>query len=116
MRLESVVINCRDKHALAAFWCAVLGTTVRGEVGQYLGLHPTQQGTARLLFQQVDDLPPSGHVGRVHIDVESHDVDADTRRVVDLGATLEGTTEEFGIRWSTLRDPEGNVFCVVPAG
>jgi hypothetical protein len=35
---------------------------------------------------------------------------------VELGATLERTTEEFGIRWSTLRDPEGNVFCVVPAG
>jgi uncharacterized glyoxalase superfamily protein PhnB len=116
MRLESVVIDCRDKHALAAFWCAVLGTTVRGEVGQYLGLHPDREGSARLLFQEVPDLPPPGVKGRVHIDVESHDVDADTQRAVELGATLERTTEEFGIRWSTLRDPEGNVFCVVPAG
>ena len=116
MRLESVVIDCRDKHALAAFWCALLGTTVRGEVGQYLGLHPTEEGTARLLFQEVADLPPAGQKGRVHIDVESHDVDADAQRAVELGATLESTTEEFGFRWCTLRDPEGNVFCVVPAG
>jgi hypothetical protein len=116
MRLESVVVDCHDKQALAAFWCSLLSTTVRGEVGQYLGLHPTQEGTARLLFQQVPDLPPPGQRGRVHVDVESHDVDADTRRAVELGATHESTTEEFGIRWSTLRDPEGNLFCIVPAG
>jgi len=116
MRLESVVVDCQDKHALAAFWCALLGTTVRGEVGQYLGLHPATEGASRLLFQEVPDLPPAGQKGRVHFDLESHDVDADTQRAVELGATLEGHTEEFGIRWSTLRDPEGNLFCFVPAG
>lgn len=116
MRLESLVITCQDKHALAAFWCAMLGTTVRGEVGQYLGLHPAQEGSARLAFQQVADLPPDTDKGRLHLDVESHDLVADTERALELGATLEREVEEFGIRWHTLRDPEGNLFCIVPAG
>ena len=44
VRFEAVTIDCRDSHQLGAFWCALLGTTVRGEFGQYLGLHPTAEG------------------------------------------------------------------------
>ncbi|HTL24501.1 MAG TPA: VOC family protein [Mycobacteriales bacterium] len=114
MRLDTIVIDCRDKHALAEFWCALLGTTVRGELGQYLGLHPTPDGNARLVFQQVADPAPGR--GRVHLDLDSHDVDADTERAVALGATVENEVEDFGMRWRTLSDPEGNLFCLVPAG
>ena len=44
MRLDTIVIDCNDKRTLASFWCALLGTTVRGEFGQYLGLHPAPEG------------------------------------------------------------------------
>jgi predicted enzyme related to lactoylglutathione lyase len=114
MRLDTIVIDCADKHALAAFWCALLGTTVRGEFGQYLGLHPAPEGNARIVFQQVTD--PSPGRGRVHLDLDSHDVAADTERALALGATVEADVEDFGVRWRTLRDPEGNLFCLVPAG
>ena len=111
MKLDGVNIPCRDKHALAAFWCEVLGTTVRGEVAQYLGLHPVAEGHPRLLFQQVDDLPERG---RLHLDLESHDVAADVARVVALGATVVDEVTDFGVTWTVLADPEGNLFCVVP--
>ena len=116
MRLSSIVIDCHDKHALAAFWCGVLGTTVRGELGQYVGLHPAPEGNTRLLFQQVEGLAAPSEKGRVHLDLDSHDVDADTARAVELGATVVSEVEEFGMRWRTLSDPEGNLFCIVPAG
>lgn len=111
-RLEAVTIDCRDKHALAAFWCALLGTTVRGEFGQFLGLHPTSEGHPRLVFQQVEPLPEGR--SRAHLDLETHDVDADTARAVALGATVVQDVEDFGVRWRVLADPEGNVFCLVP--
>jgi predicted enzyme related to lactoylglutathione lyase len=111
-RFEAVTIDCRDKHALAAFWCALLGTTVRGEFGQYLGLHPTGEGHPRLVFQQVADL--SEGRSRAHLDLESHDVEADAAKAIALGGTLTQDVEDFGVRWKVMADPEGNPFCLVP--
>ncbi len=113
-RLDAVTIDCRDKHALAAFWCALLGTSIRGEFGQYLGLTPVTPGGVRLVLQQVDDLAQGR--SRVHVDLDSQDVDADTARAVALGATVVQDIQDFGVTWRTLADPEGNLFCLVPAG
>lgn len=111
-RLEAVTVDCRDKHTLAAFWCALLGTTVRGEFGQFLGLHPSAEGHPRLVFQQVDE--PVQTRSRLHLDLESHDLEADTTRAVELGATVVQDVADFGVRWRVLADPEGNLFCLVP--
>jgi predicted enzyme related to lactoylglutathione lyase len=113
-RLEAVTIDCRDKHALASFWCALLGTSVRGEFGQYLGLHPVAEGHPRLVFQQVDELPEGR--SRLHVDLDSEDVAADTARAVELGATVVQQVSDFGVSWTVLADPEGNLFCLVPVG
>ena len=114
MRLHTIVIDCRDKHALAAFWCGLLGTTVRGEFGQYLGLHPAPEGNARLVFQQLDEPLPEGK-GRVHLDLDTEDLEGDTRKALELGATLVNEVTDFGVSWRTLADPEGNLFCLVPS-
>jgi catechol 2,3-dioxygenase-like lactoylglutathione lyase family enzyme len=113
-RFDCVTIDCRDKQTLAAFWCALLGTTVRGEFGQYLGLHPTVPGHPRLVFQQVDSLVAGR--SRLHLDLETHDLDGDTARAVELGAVVVEDVEDFGVRWRVLGDPEGNLFCLVPEG
>ena len=112
MRLDTIVIDCLDKHALATFWCGLLGTTVRGEVGQYLGLHPVPEGNTRLVFQQLDDLPPREGKGRLHVDLDTHDLEGDTERALALGATLVQEVGELGMRWRTMADPEGNLFCL----
>jgi predicted enzyme related to lactoylglutathione lyase len=113
LRLEAVTIDCRDKHALASFWCALLGTSVRGEFGQYLGLHPTAEGHPRLVFQQVAELAEGR--SRAHLDLDSHDVAADVARAVELGARVVQEISDFGVSWTVLADPEGNPFCIVPA-
>ena len=113
-RFEAVTIDCRDKHALAAFWCGLLGVAVRGEFGQYLGLHPHEPGHPRLVFQQVEELAEGR--SRAHLDLESHDVAADTAKAVRLGATLVQEVTDFGVTWAVLADPEGNPFCIVPVG
>ena len=39
-------------------------------------------------------------------------VDAEADRLVAAGASLISSNEEHGVYWKTLRDPEGNEFCV----
>ncbi|HZZ97004.1 MAG TPA: VOC family protein [Jatrophihabitantaceae bacterium] len=48
---------------------------------------------------------------RVHLDIETDDVDAEVARLVGLGATEVARPHS----WVVLRDPGGLLFCVVPA-
>lgn len=116
MRLDTIVIDCKDKHALARFWCDLLGTTVRGEVGQYVGLHPSHEGAPRLIFQELPDLGERTEKGRLHVDIDTPDLEADVARAVSLGASVHDEVSELGMRWVTMRDPEGNLFCLCSEG
>ena len=43
---------------------------------------------------------------------EAEDREAEVARLVSLGAEHLHDKDEWGHQWSTLRDPEGNEFCV----
>jgi predicted enzyme related to lactoylglutathione lyase len=47
--------------------------------------------------------------GRVHLDIETDDIDAEVARLVTLGATEMARIHT----WVVMRDPVGTVFCVV---
>jgi len=51
-----------------------------------------------------------GTPARVHLDIETDDVEAETARLIRLGAT--GVEERQGYR--IMADPGGMAFCVVP--
>ena len=57
------------------------------------------------MVQDVGDSAP-----RVHLDIESDDVDAEVARLVGMGATIV----ERHNTWVVLQDPAGMLFCVVP--
>jgi hypothetical protein len=75
----------------------------------------------RLLFQQVAE--PKTLKNRVHIDLQSgggptvppeeqrRRVAVEVDRLTRLGATYVLTTEELGVVWAVMLDPEGNEFC-----
>lgn len=50
-----------------------------------------------------------GAPARVHLDIETDDVEAETRRLESLGATRVGQHKT----WQIMRDPAGLLFCVV---
>ncbi|WP_392425725.1 VOC family protein [Barrientosiimonas humi] len=52
----------------------------------------------------------SRHSPRVHLDIETDDVEAEVARVTALGATVHERREGYVI----LADPGGLLFCVVP--
>ena len=105
-----VVLDCQDPVALAPFWTRALGYQVAASVETYVVLLPTEGGGPPFLLQRV----PDAKVGknRMHVDLEVEDIDAEAAALMVLGATRVSAVpvEEFGTRWVTLRDPEGNEF------
>jgi predicted enzyme related to lactoylglutathione lyase len=105
-----VVLDCQDPVALAPFWTRALGYRVAASVETYVVLLPTEGGGPPFLLQRV----PDAKVGknRMHVDLEVEDIDAEAAALMVLGATRVSAVpvEEFGTRWVTLRDPEGNEF------
>jgi predicted enzyme related to lactoylglutathione lyase len=107
-----VTFDCADPRRLAAFWAAALDTKVAGDYGDFVFLAPPQAGGTTLGFQRV----PEPRVGknRVHVDLLTADRVAEVARLVGLGAAVSYDQVGVvpGIDWTTLTDPEGNVFCV----
>ncbi len=105
-RLSTFVIDCRtqDLAAAARFWSAALGRKVKDTVDEpgYLELE-SRENEAILLVQRVD------HDSRIHLDIESDDLEAEVKRLEALGAKRIA----FVKRWWVLEAPTGQRFCVV---
>jgi predicted enzyme related to lactoylglutathione lyase len=114
LRWDAVTIDCKDPELLGRFWSELLGTEVRGQWEQYVGLRPTAPGLPRLVLQRTDDPRPAKNT--VHLDLHVPtvaDIATAVARVVELGGSEVADHEQGGQRWSTVADPEGNVFCLV---
>jgi predicted enzyme related to lactoylglutathione lyase len=106
-----LVLDCADPDRLAAFWSSALGYTTLGGAGSYVLLVDEAKSRPKLLLQRVDEPKPGKN--RMHLDIESDDVDGEVARLEGLGARrLEDPMEEHGSRWVVMADPEGNEFCV----
>ncbi|HJS34483.1 MAG TPA: VOC family protein [Pseudoxanthomonas sp.] len=107
-RLAGFIIDCQggDHDAAATFWSRALGLPVTEtyEEGQAryaeLGEAP---GGLHVEVQRVD------HASRVHLDIESDDIDAEADRLEALGAKRIG----FVKRWWVMEAPTGHRFCIV---
>ena len=111
-----LVLDCADPEKLAAFWGAALGVERLGAAGQYVMLASSTGAIRKVLLQRVEE--PKSTKNRMHLDIETPDVDSEVARLERLGATrLEGDARsEHGSRWVIMADPEGNEFCVCDAG
>jgi predicted enzyme related to lactoylglutathione lyase len=111
-----LVLDCSDPGQLAHFWSAALGYTIVGGAGGYVMLLDAEGNRPKLLLQAVPEAKSSKN--RMHLDIETPDVDQEASRLESLGATrLEASTRtEHGTHWVVMADPEGNEFCVCDGG
>lgn len=65
----------------------------------------------RVLLQATTDTKM--HKERMHLDLETDDVEAEVARLESLGATRWDHQQERGYDFWVLRDPWGNEFCVL---
>jgi predicted enzyme related to lactoylglutathione lyase len=109
-KLSGFIIDCQtaDLNAAAAFWSGALGMPVRelpGVEGEtYKRLSDAQHG----LDIEVQTV---AHASRVHLDIESDDVEAEVKRLQALGAKRIAAVKT----WVVMEAPTGQRFCVVRA-
>jgi hypothetical protein len=107
-RLQTVVVDCDDIETGERFWTQALGVGVRGKDETYVLLEPVC-GELRFLLQRVPETKTAK--SRVHVDIETDNLDAEVHRLEGLGARRV----DFVDFWWVMLDPCGNEFCVVPA-
>ncbi|MBA2280622.1 MAG: VOC family protein [Acidimicrobiia bacterium] len=111
--IQSVTFDCAEPPALARFWADVLGWGVSPDADENIaaiGGPNRKPDEPSLLFLAV----PEGKAAknRCHLDLDCDDLDAEGARVEALGATFVHEKQEYGLRWMTFTDPEGNEFCL----
>jgi arylformamidase len=107
-----VVFDCADPARLAGFWAVVVGGERRVRSHAWASVRDPRPGGILLGFQQVPEHKLTKN--RVHLDIWSDDIDADSERLVAAGAARVGgiVTDATGA-FQVLLDPEGNEFCLV---
>jgi predicted enzyme related to lactoylglutathione lyase len=107
-RLGTVVIDCQtgDADLAAEFWSRALGWSAvplsDPADANYRQLN-TPPDEVTILVQAV------AHPSRVHLDIETNDIDAEVGRLEELGAKRIAQVK----RWWVMEAPTGQRFCVV---
>ena len=107
-RIAAFVLDCEVEDLVTAteFWSKALGRPVASADqdgdGKYAELK-TDADEPFLLLQKV------AHEPRIHLDLETDDIDAEVARLEAIGAKRIA----FVKRWWVMQAPTGHRFCVV---
>ncbi len=107
-RFAGIIIDCETDNldAAADFWSAALGYPRKPSDDEEGDLYRTLQPPERETYVEVQKVD---HQSRVHLDIESDDIEAEVARLESLGARK---IEKFE-RWWVMEAPTGQRFCVV---
>lgn len=108
LTLGQIAIDSNQAAELAGFWSRLLDRPVAGDANPYFAVIPGDERFPTLMFLGVPE--PRTSKNRLHLDLTTPDIPAEVERAVSLGATKLGDYSEFGFTWTSLTDPEGNVF------
>ena len=107
-RLYSAYVDVpqRDFEKTVTFYGDLLGRTpkIDPDEPEYASYEDPPQTGIDLYVQAIGDDQP-----RVHLDIETDDVEAEVARLVALGAS---EVERINT-WVVMNDPVGTVFCVI---
>jgi predicted enzyme related to lactoylglutathione lyase len=107
-RLAGFIMDCRtdDLEQAAQFWSSALGVPLKPAAEEPSPLYRqlmTGEDGLHIEVQQVE------HESRVHIDIETDDIEAEARRLEALGAKRVGKVHS----WCVMEAPTGQRFCLV---
>jgi catechol 2,3-dioxygenase-like lactoylglutathione lyase family enzyme len=126
-KLDLIVLDCPDAHALATFYGAVLGWSLEEGAGRdWAGLAPpgggitpdNPDGRPSLAFQRIDDFvtptwPGGAHPQQLHLDLCTPDLAATEDLVLTAGARKHEHQPNHD-RFRVFVDPAGHPFCLIP--
>jgi predicted enzyme related to lactoylglutathione lyase len=107
-QLAGFIIDCQtdDLGQAAAFWSAALGLNVQTDPGSDESLYrllETRPEEVHIEVQKVN------HASRVHLDIETDNIEAEVERLEGLGAKCIAGINS----WVVMEAPTGQRFCVV---
>jgi predicted enzyme related to lactoylglutathione lyase len=113
-RINQFVIDVSDLDQGVSFWSAALDA-MEEELPEtsrhvYRCLH-LPDSEIRILLQKTTDRKTSKE--RMHLDLETDNVEAEVGRLEKLGAARWDHQQERSYDFWVLRDPWGNEFCVL---
>lgn len=106
-RLSNIIIDCQvdDIDAAARFWAAAIGRTAESDAdsSEPYRMLEGPPDEMKILVQAVQ------HESRVHLDIETNDIEAEVVRLEKLGAKRIAKVKT----WWVMEAPTGQRFCVV---
>jgi hypothetical protein len=107
-KLAGFIIDCQTQNLQdsAQFWGSALGMTVRPFPDAEGDIYMELLDHAQHLHVEVQTVT---HPSRVHLDIETDDIDAEVRRLEKLGAVRVAQVKS----WWVMEAPTGHRFCVV---
>jgi Glyoxalase-like domain len=126
LRWYTVVVDCLDVRAQAAWWEEALDwhkvyeaedevvLVPRDVTAETAGTTPWEQQKPGMVFVKVTE--HKSIKNRLHIDLAPHtsqDRDAEIERLLGLGARRIDVGQAPDVGWDVFADPEGNEFCVL---
>ncbi len=107
-RLAGFIIDCKtdDLEQAAQFWSAALGFELRPRSEEPSPLYRAMQTDELGLHVEVQSVE---HESRVHLDIETDNIEAEVQRLEALGAKRIGKVHT----WCVMEAPTGQRFCVV---
>lgn len=111
--LGAVNVEADDPARLAAFWAEVTGGRL-DPTGEVVYLHPAGPDGFAMFFQPLSDPRPERSTSHLDLTVPWGSRVEEVDRLRAAGATWcwEVLDEQPHVQWTTLADPEGNLFCV----
>lgn len=105
VRIGAVSIDCKTSDLTQAmdFWSAALGMEPKMESDGTYASFDGNTGYPKVFVQAVD------HEPRVHLDIETDDMDAEAARLITLGANEVARIKT----WIVMQAPTGHRFCLV---
>jgi hypothetical protein len=121
IKLQSVVLDCKQPAELAKFYMLLLGGEIECEIECYVSVIIPGE-TVSISCQLDEDYTPPVWPGSrkeqmkmVHLDFTVQDMDTAVQFALSLGATKPLTQywqSDWGPQWITLLDPAGHPFCL----
>lgn len=113
-RVAHFVIDVADLDQGVTFWSAALEATeepINPESSKIYRRLRLPDSEIRVLLQLTAD--PKVAKERMHLDLETDDVETEVRRLETLGATRWDHQQERGHDFWVMQDPWGNEFCIL---
>jgi hypothetical protein len=112
--LGAVNSEADDPSALAAFWAQLLGGSVNGDPDGPVFVAAREPDGFAMFFQARTGARPERQGQHLDLTVPWGSRREEVGRAVRLGATHQWDVLDDvpWVQWSTLADPEGNLFCI----